>query len=293
MFSSIIDANDESSLFEVGVVIDPATELAQRWAPILLTLSKLPSIHLRIYLNPSRHLSELPIKRFYQFVFPSAPTFLASGLEASSTIRFEDIPEDMLLTFATDCHRSWLAFPKYSVHDLDNIRLADLPSAARTEGVTAVLELENLVVEGHARELPSSAAPRGLQLELSPATSRTPALESVDTIVMANLGYWQLKGNPGVWNLNIRSGKSSDVYKFESVGAQGWRSDAFEKTGNELVVTTLEGALIYPTFRRRKGMELVELLNESGVDEPARGTGEVLVDKVKSMYVSCSLHRRC
>lgn len=34
----------------------------------------------------------------------------------------------------------------------------------------------------------------------------------VDTIVMANLGYFQLKANPGAMILRLREGRSSDIY---------------------------------------------------------------------------------
>lgn len=34
----------------------------------------------------------------------------------------------------------------------------------------------------------------------------------MDTIVMANLGYFQLKANPGAWILRLRQGRSSDIF---------------------------------------------------------------------------------
>lgn len=34
----------------------------------------------------------------------------------------------------------------------------------------------------------------------------------VDTIVMANLGYFQLKANPGAWLLKLRNGRSAEIY---------------------------------------------------------------------------------
>lgn len=50
----------------------------------------------------------------------------------------------------------------------------------------------------------------------------TPGLEFVlgsdtspdlfDTIVMANLGYFQLKAGPGAWLLRLREGRSRDIY---------------------------------------------------------------------------------
>ena len=52
--------------------------------------------------------------------------------------------------------------------------------------------------------------------------SPTPGLEYVlgtasqperfDTIVMANLGYFQLKAAPGAWMLRLREGRSSEIY---------------------------------------------------------------------------------
>ena len=45
---------------------------------------------------------------------------------------------------------------------------------------------------------------------LTPATRNNP--DFTDTIVMANLGYLQLKAAPGAWFLNLREGRSSDIY---------------------------------------------------------------------------------
>ena len=38
----------------------------------------------------------------------------------------------------------------------------------------------------------------------------------MDTIVMANLGYLQLKSNPGRWFLQLREGRSSEIYDITS-----------------------------------------------------------------------------
>ena len=56
----------------------------------------------------------------------------------------------------------------------------------------------------------------------STTSSPTPGLEYVlgtasqpekfDTIVMANLGYFQLKAAPGAWVLKLREGRSSEIY---------------------------------------------------------------------------------
>lgn len=69
-------------------------------------------------------------------------------------------------------------------------------------------ELEYLLVEGHCFEAITSSPPRGLQITLG--TEHQPVI--VDTIVMANLGYFQLKANPGAWLLRLRQGRSADIY---------------------------------------------------------------------------------
>ncbi|BGP08072.1 killer toxin resistant protein [Rhodotorula toruloides] len=284
--SAIVGARETGALFEVAVVIDPATELAQRWAPIVETLSQLNSTHVRLYLNPSLHVTEVPIKRFYQYTFNSTLKFDdTTGQEVQPAIRFNDIPEDVLLTFGIDAQQSWLAFPKHSVHDVDNIRLADLPAWSKSSGVEAVLELESLLVEGHARDMPSSRPPRGLQLELRRGGhNASEQQQRVDTTVMANLGYLQFKASPGAWQLGIRAGRSSEVFELESIGADGWKSGTVNKTGTTFVVSTLEGLTLYPRFTRKPGHELTELLDESAdVVASARTAAAGLFERVKSM----------
>ena len=39
--------------------------------------------------------------------------------------------------------------------------------------------------------------------------------ELFDTIVMANLGYFQLKASPGAWSLRLRQGRSSEIYEIK------------------------------------------------------------------------------
>ena len=84
--------------------------------------------------------------------------------------------------------------------------------------IFAQFELMNILVEGNCYEINSAhrmlqAPPRGLELVLG-----TPSVPNkVDTIVMSNLGYFQLKANPGVWNLGLKKGtRSTELYKIYS-----------------------------------------------------------------------------
>ena len=57
------------------------------------------------------------------------------------------------------------------------------------------------------------STPRGVQLYLG----RGQQERVVDTLVMANLGYFQLKASPGVWTLQLAPGPSQDLYAVQSV----------------------------------------------------------------------------
>jgi UDP-glucose:glycoprotein glucosyltransferase len=104
-------------------------------------------------------------------------------LAASPTLEFLDLPEDPIFTLGVDVPSAWLVRPRRSIHDLDNLRLSDLDS-----DVKPVFELENLLIEGHAREGVTRAPPRGLQVQIKDPKGTLVS----DTIVMANLGYFQL-----------------------------------------------------------------------------------------------------
>jgi UDP-glucose:glycoprotein glucosyltransferase len=224
-------------------------------------------VSIRLYLNPVLGRSEMPLKRFYRYSIASEPSFDDAGLEVSPSVRFEGIPQTTLLTLAMDTPGSWQAFPKQSVHDLDNIRLSDLKPSARTKGVDALFELSNIIVEGHARESKTGMPPRGLQIVLSKNE------ESYNTLVMANLGYHQLKANPGVWNFTIREGRSSEVFELQSLAMTG------NDSNNTIAVTSFEGVTVFPRLGRLPGMEGVDLLDEEALD-----TGSAKQKAAEALY---------
>ena len=48
----------------------------------------------------------------------------------------------------------------------------------------------------------------------------------MDTIVMANLGYLQLKSSPGRWLMRLREGRSAELYDIVSVDGHDTNPDA-------------------------------------------------------------------
>jgi len=262
---TVIEIGEKSTAsIQMTLVLDPASEIGQRWVPILKVISELDGIYVKIYLNPKERLSELPVKRFYRYVLDSKPTFDEAGALQTLGASFSGVPQEALLTVGLDIPSSWLVAPKVSIHDLDNIKLSSIKS-----DVEALYELEYILIEGHSRETPGNAAPRGAQLVLG--TQRDPHF--ADTIIMANLGYFQFKANPGFYKIDLQEGRSSEIFKIDSIGSLGWSPVPGDET-TEVVLMSFQGATLYPRISRRSGMEMEDVLetkNDSPLDFVSRG----------------------
>ncbi|KAL3426115.1 udp-glucose:glycoprotein glucosyltransferase [Phlyctema vagabunda] len=246
-----IEIGDSSTAtVHVNVLVDPTSEQGQRWIPMLKVMSELEGVFTRIYLNPKERLQELPIKRFYRYVLDSKPTFNDDGSVKPLGASFKGVPQEALLTVGLDIPPAWLVAPKVSAYDLDNIKL----SSIKTD-VEALYELEHILIEGHSREIPGGAAPRGAQLVL--ATERDPHF--ADTIIMANLGYFQFKANPGLYKINLQEGRSSEIFEVSSLGSKGWRPSPGDDIP-EVVLMSFQGTTLYPRLSRRAGMEAEDVL---------------------------------
>ena len=148
--SVITVSNSDDPAINVAVVLDPASEVAQRWLPIIKVLSELSGVQLKIFLNPKEDLKELPVKRFYRYVLESEPSFTEGGALARPQASFTSVPVEALLTLGMDVPSSWLVAPKDSIHDLDNIKLSSLKAGT---DVDAIYALEHILIEGHSRDL--------------------------------------------------------------------------------------------------------------------------------------------
>ncbi|KAF2134396.1 glycosyltransferase family 24 protein [Dothidotthia symphoricarpi CBS 119687] len=260
--TAIIRGDNRTAIFQVVASIDPATELAQKWIPILKTLSDMKGVHLKLFLNPVQRLQELPVKRFYRYLLDSKPTFKPDGFVGSLEAHFSGIPKEALLNLDMDVPPSWLVAPKESVHDLDNIKLSTLPAGAN---IDAIYGLESILIEGHSRDTSNSGQPpRGAEIVL--ATEKDPHF--ADTIIMANLGYFQFKANPGIYNIQLKSGRSHDIFSLDSAGSQGWVPQPGDET-TEIALMSFQGATLFPRLSRKPGQEEADVLvvEESAASE--------------------------
>ncbi|KAG6938824.1 UDP-glucose glycoprotein glucosyltransferase 2, partial [Chelydra serpentina] len=199
-----IDPQQNEPFYDVIAIVDPLTREAQKMAHLLIVLGDIVNMKLRLFMNSRSKLSEVPLKSFYRFVLEPELTSGANNLFPSGPVaKFLEMPETLLLTLNMIIPESWLVEAVNSSYDLDNIHLQDVEGI-----VTAEYELEYLLLEGHCFDVTTGQPPRGLQFTLG--MKNNPVM--FDTTVMANLGYFQLKANPGAWTLRLRKGRSEDIY---------------------------------------------------------------------------------
>ncbi|KAK0458728.1 UDP-glucose:glycoprotein glucosyltransferase-domain-containing protein, partial [Desarmillaria tabescens] len=246
--------DNTTALYQISVITDPISEIAQRWSSLLQWISTFPDTYIEIYLNPGPH-SEIPLKRFFRYNLIPSLSFDEDGHELPAQTIFEDLPVEPIYTLAMDVPSSWLVRPREALYDLDNIQLGNI--SPEDSSVDVVFDLDYIVVEGHARETVTGAPPRGVQLELRSGDNT--AVD--DTLITANLGYFQFKTKPGVFKLEIREGRGRDIFTIDSVGNEGWDSPSVDAVGNEITVTSFEGLTLYPRFNRVPGMETVDVLD--------------------------------
>ncbi|KAA6411432.1 MAG: glycosyltransferase family 24 [Lasallia pustulata] len=252
--SAITTGDAATASIEVVASIDPTSEIAQRWIPILKVLSELSGVHMKLFLNPKERMQELPVKRFYRHVLDAKPSFDKEGSLKEPRATFEGLPKEALLNLALDVPPAWLVAPKESIHDLDNIKLSALKEDSN---IDAIYELEHILIEGHSKDVTLGPPPRGVQLLLG--TEKDP--HAADTIIMANLGYFQFKANPGYWKIQLQEGRSQQIFNIDSVGAEGYNP----KPGDErtdIALMSFQGKTLYPRLSRKPNHEMEDVLEE-------------------------------
>lgn len=243
--------SESEPVFEIAVVVDPVSRGAQKVGPILSVLYEVLNCNIKVYLNCVEKNSDMPLKSFYRFVLEPELQFGPDGqISAGPVARFNNMPTSVLLTQNMHVPENWLVEVVRSPYDLDNIRLDDVGS-----GVHSEFELEYLLLEGHCFDALLGNPPRGLQITLG--TESQPVV--VDTIVMANLGYFQLKANPGAWLLRLRQGRSADI--FDIVSHEGTDTPA-DSEDIKVLISSFRSHVIKLKVSKKPGKQHMDLLAE-------------------------------
>jgi len=275
--------------FDLVAIVDPVSRGAQKLTPVLQVLQQVLNAKVRVFFNPVDKHSELPNKSYFRVVLEAAPQFGDEGqLLAGPRAAFHNIPEQPILTQNYHVPDNWLVGPIKSVHDLDNIKLERVES-----GVTSEWELGSILLEGHCFESGTGNPPRGLQLNLG--TRTTP--NRTDTIVMANLGYFQLKADPGAWFLKLRPGRSEDIYEIVSHENTDSQTDV-GGTDIPILINSFSSRIVKLKVNKKPDMRHEELLpsdkgsEDSGlwgsIKSTFRGGGDdTAVEKDEGINIFC------
>jgi hypothetical protein len=238
-----------SSGLNVVAVVNPVSEDGQKIAPLLLMLRDRLGATVHVHLTPTeKGAAEIPLKSFYRFVLPAdvSPCVLAGECKDTSALSawqqpaasFAWLPEDPVLTLKTHVPEPWNMQTAAAEVDLDNMKLRDILGAyAASDSVAAIASaqligsidedendkevdaytgvkvkyfIRDVLVAGQCFDVTHNSFVNGLQLTLH--TKEAAGALVSDTLVMQNLGYWQLKANPGTLFLSLAKGRALELY---------------------------------------------------------------------------------
>lgn len=123
---------------------------------------------------------------------------------------FQGLPQQHTLTARPDAPEPWNIQTQACEEDTDNLRCAEGCAGE----VTVTYSLKTVLVAGQCFQVQGTsgqaqqpAPPKGLQLTVTPhaevGSGPGDAPAFADTLVMQNLGYFQLQANPGLWRLDV------------------------------------------------------------------------------------------
>lgn len=252
MLNAVTLAGDPA--LTVVAYVDPLSEAAQMMSSILSMLHHQLNATIELVLLPAEDYAEFPLQRFYRYLFDKKRSF------ADAKIAFRKLPIQPILTMKMETPEAWNVQVQRASDDLDNLRVdPDSPTDVRATK-SAVFHLESLLVYGQCYDTTSNmfSPPNGLQLVLDRALG--PLTFHRDTLVMKNLGYFQLQATPGVWSLHLARGRATELFNIIN-----------RKTGESLeslpvTVQDFGSHIAQLMVHKQEGKEMEELLEPSADD---------------------------
>ena len=259
---SLLQNDEDGAPFSIQCVLDPLSPQTQR---IISFIDELYDYHnlfdIDILLNPISEMKDeinkygFPKKlaRYYRYVFN--PNNYIRDLDKNNRAIFINMPSDDVLTMGiTDTPGTWLYESLVCKYDLDNLLLSKVIST--NEILSVNYHLTRILIQGQCFDEKSKPVP-GLQLELKNNSNHI----FDATIAMQTLGYWQLKANPGVWQIKLRDGRTTQVLDIDTNKTKS--KDSIISNGGHIIKTVLNSFTRSPFRLRVKhklGMENEELL---------------------------------
>lgn len=198
-----VSASDSASSLSVYCVVDPLSIAGQRAASLIKLFSNHLQIAVTVILLPKTEYTEFPLQNFYRQA-------LVPHDVSSRAAVFNNLPHQHTLTVRPDAPEPWNIQAAVAEEDTDNLRCSS--EGCRVSSTSVTYKLKNVLLAGQCFQVSQGAQsqqptpPKGLQLTLSAmdvSTGYSAAIPAADTLVMQNLGYFQLLANPGLWRLDV------------------------------------------------------------------------------------------
>eukprot|EP00927_Polykrikos_kofoidii_P048714 TRINITY_DN42937_c0_g1_i1.p1 TRINITY_DN42937_c0_g1~~TRINITY_DN42937_c0_g1_i1.p1 ORF type:complete len:1752 (+),score=262.72 TRINITY_DN42937_c0_g1_i1:725-5257(+) len=248
---------EAASPIKVFGLLDPLSTSAQSASAVLALFGMAFNAEVTLVFNPISRHSEYPLKRYYREVIQwprqladgtLTADFLDGGEAGSGSASFQ-LATQHTLTAAVHSLPTWLVTAYEAQHDMDNLRLVDVGHGGFCN---ATYVLRQLYVEGQALVLGEDMYPiatgKGVQLEVRNKGSQE---DPDDTIVMGNLGYFQVHGNPGLYEITLKAGKSNET--FLPVNVQDLEVSSYITPPYQLRVRARPGRSHEDLFERSEG----------------------------------------
>eukprot|EP01127_Copromyxa_protea_P006448 TRINITY_DN1631_c0_g1_i1.p1 TRINITY_DN1631_c0_g1~~TRINITY_DN1631_c0_g1_i1.p1 ORF type:complete len:1488 (-),score=376.84 TRINITY_DN1631_c0_g1_i1:19-4482(-) len=262
------EINEKDADFKLILVVDPLSTVAQKVSPMIAALVDHFEVDLEVHLKTPTRLSDIPLKNFYRYVVDKFSFDEDGKLSKSNGVAsFLNLPDKRLLSMTVHVPGSWLVSSYEADYDLDNIVLSKLPKS--TSVFTAVFQLDHILIEGTCADLSQQkAAPRALEIVLGNSIDA----HTTDSLVMSNLGYFQLKASPNIWNIKLADGQPNYIYKVEGFTGQ-IIMDSWVAPMRELNVRKREG---------REHLSLFQSLTKEDFETEGEEAAFKQIEKVKT-----------
>lgn len=271
-------------------LLDPLTTAAQRSTTLWTLFRDLLGYRFTIVLVPRLDLSELPLTSFYA----SALTLSSSEADLKRGAHFPALPRKHVLTLRPDVPERWVLQTMQARQDTDNLRceLGGGEEVCGDDPVTSpsttsvVYNLKALLIGGQCMERMNDrlSPAHGLQLLLTSPPSfapnaTIPVQRLADTVVMQNLGYFQLQlSEPRLAYLQLAPGRGTDLYTILSASsfatATGSTSRDHAVPGKLLAVKSFSDDIKRLVVAKRPGREQDRLLGGGEDGEGEEGMRE-------------------
>lgn len=267
-------------LVDVFVIIDPLLPSAQDILSVLDSCFTLPFVRTRILIQPQSEYTEMPKVRMLKGVYPKyPPVFDEEGmLNQHSVAEFNLPPED---TFTLDLvpPKRWNVGASFSLKefDPDNIQFALYADKTQEMGYT----LSSILIEGFARDVGSALPPLGLSLKLDQGHSST------STMVMSNLGYFQLGSKFGAGSLTTLNN-----YKLLSGSTDPFDANTLEMETVDINVFTLDGLVLRPRVSKKDSTPKLVSTKQADINIFSVATGHLYERLTTIMMTSITLHTK-